>query len=1071
MLAIQVTLHGASHWRAVDARLALESTSALEKLDPRQRHELADADRLNSQAVALYRAGKFADAIPITARVAEIRRGLLGQKSPLYATALNNLAERIRQAGDYAKAEPLYRQSLAIDKQVLGEKHPDYANVLNSLAALYANAGEFSKAEPLFQQALEIRRETLGERNPNYAQTLQSFGEMYLHRGDYAAAEPLFQQALAVDKIAYGEKSADCGMILNSLSEAYLGMGDDAKAERCCRQAEAILKESLGAMHPAYASCLRSQALLDENLGYFDKAESLLLQASKIYKQVFGEKHRAYATSLGDLADLYASRGDYAKAEPLRRAALAIDKQSLGEMHPGYAADLNNLARLYADMGDLAKAEPLYRQSLAILKAAGAGTGPDYAAALSNLALLYADTGDYADATPLAAQALEILRERLDSSAGVQSERQQLRMADELRCNLNVYLSVAGGARRPADEIYEQVLAWKGAVSGRQQAMRRMRQLLESKHLPELTPLFTDLSAASRELANQARIVPKPGEEEPHRQTLADLSERVDDLQRQLARKSRALSRQIPQPPRTPDDIRRALPPGAVLIDLLEYDWYFPSAARGKFGLESHVVAFVVRPDQPVRRIDLGPRKPIAAAIESWRKNFGVMQAGDAVDPGQELRRLVWEKLKPHVGAAKLILLSPDGATARFPWSALPGDKPGTYLIEDTPIAIVPIPRLLPELLTAPPRGPADQSAQAGPSAGQRPQGSPLPRRSPSYDAASLLLVGGVDFGADPGPLRDGAANRFAARGAEPLHWNPLPGTAAEIADVKAAFVRRFPRDAVLELTGAAATHQALSIQMGQYRYLHLSTHGFFAPPALRSVQALRPGRNLAVLRESVARQDVAEFHPDLLSGLVLAGANRPWTPGHDDGILTALEISGSDLSHVELATLSACQTGLGESAGGEGLLGLQRAFQLAGAKTTVASLWRVPDKATQLLMDRFYGNLWTPSGRCRKSKRSPRPSAGCCARGQSKPGQPAASNSVRQNRPLHKPAASRRSIGPRLSSAAIGAEAEHAEAIRLKPGFSPHRPTCFHPPPRPEIQSRQKMGQSDLSPQARTIW
>jgi CHAT domain-containing protein len=101
-------------------------------------------------------------------------------------------------------------------------------------------------------------------------------------------------------------------------------------------------------------------------------------------------------------------------------------------------------------------------------------------------------------------------------------------------------------------------------------------------------------------------------------------------------------------------------------------------------------------------------------------------------------------------------------------------------------------------------------------------------------------------------------------------------------------------------------------------------------------------------------------YHPGLLSGLVLAGANiRPTELGRDDGILTALEVAELDLSGVELAVLSACETGLGRVAGGEGLLGLQRAFQVAGARAVVASLWKVGDEATQILMAEFYKNLW----------------------------------------------------------------------------------------------------------------
>ena len=100
-------------------------------------------------------------------------------------------------------------------------------------------------------------------------------------------------------------------------------------------------------------------------------------------------------------------------------------------------------------------------------------------------------------------------------------------------------------------------------------------------------------------------------------------------------------------------------------------------------------------------------------------------------------------------------------------------------------------------------------------------------------------------------------------------------------------------------------------------------------------------------------------MNPDLLSGLALAGANLEPVAGKDDGILTAQEIAFLPLNGVETAVLSACETGLGKVAGGEGLIGIQRAFQIAGVRTTVASLWKVNDQATRVLMERFYRNLW----------------------------------------------------------------------------------------------------------------
>ncbi len=314
------------------------------------------------------------------------------------------------------------------------------------------------------------------------------------------------------------------------------------------------------------------------------------------------------------------------------------------------------------------------------------------------------------------------------------------------------------------------------------------------------------------------------------------------------------------------------------------------------------------------------------------------------------MREGLIDPLRAHLDGIELVLLSPDGFLNQIPLVALPGRADGTYLLEDIKLAVVPVSRLL--------------STTLQPSLG-----------SGSSDDQSLLLVGDVDFGANPG-LASVAKNdvvqgvpvhRSAARGPGGCIFVPLPGTAQEIQGIARTFRASFRDRRLRILKKSEATEDAFRKEAPQRRWIHLATHGFFAP---KSVLSLLDPVPLPRLDEEVGLPRAHQgFDPGLLSGIAFAGANDGLSPAVprgrnadtdvDDGILTALEVAELDLRNVDLAVLSACETGLGRVAGGEGVLGLQRAFQTAGARTCLTSLWKVDDTATQVLMTEFYTNLW----------------------------------------------------------------------------------------------------------------
>ena len=192
-----------------------------------------------------------------------------------------------------------------------------------------------------------------------------------------------------------------------------------------------------------------------------------------------------------------------------------------------------------------------------------------------------------------------------------------------------------------------------------------------------------------------------------------------------------------------------------------------------------------------------------------------------------------------------------------------------------------------------------------------------------------------------------------------------MDGSLREVASIESLYRGLFDvrRGDVKRLSQQHATEAQFRESGPNYEILHLATHGYFADAEYRS-RPTEQEREKQTKRELILGRSTQfqanTYDPGILSGLVLASANNiDQATDSDDGIMTAQEISYLQLRGTKLVTLSACETGLGKVAGGEGLIGIQRAFQIAGAKTVIATSWKVDDIVTRKLMERFYRNYF----------------------------------------------------------------------------------------------------------------
>jgi len=914
----------------------------------------------------------YVNAIPLYLESKNIREKVFGKKHPDYIWSIYNLANSYLHNHDYETAEPMYLEAKDIMAKVLGKDHLDYAWCLNNLGILYERKGEYDKAESLHLEVKTIREKVLGKDHPDYSSCLNNLSNVYVDKGEYSKAEMIILEAKGITEKNLGKAPSGYAMLLYNLASLYHEKGEFDKAESLYLEAKVIREKTLGKEHPDNANILDGLAILYREKGEFNKAEPLYLEAKTLREKAFGKEHPYYAASLNNLAILYMEEDEFGKAEQMCLESKMILEKVLGTEHPNCLASIESLANLYTYKGEYDKAEPLYLYTKAIRAKILEKEHPDYATTLINLAAFYWKKGLYHESEPLFLEAKAIQEKiftkehpnyitTIQSIAFLYRDLGQPKISEQYfteASSITKHILQKSTTYLPNQELekhialyqdennafyafnhlttsdsfriqsYNNALFYKGfaleTASHLEQAMQAAPDSIRDIH--------SRWKGYNRLLATE---LAKPIAERKHVSRLDSMSIVLEKILLRAVPTFAEVQRQVEW-----QEVRDALQPGESAIEFIHYRY-----SDKKVTDSTMYSALLTLPgDHAPHFIPLCEARQLDTLISKRggsRANYlQNLYASPRTDGLPSLKQLLWSPIEKFLQekGIKTVYYSPTGLLHRINLSAISDDKSGIPLADRYHLV---------------PMGSTRQLATER-------------RKEEHLQLSDALIYGGIRYEMDSSAITTANAKLNASaqdttgglfgfarltEGSRGENWDYLPGTEKE-ARYLDSLLRHRGVSTTLRLD-YQATEESLK-QIGQNApspsLLHIGTHGFFFPDPKARVNVNGEEPVFKISEYSMIR-----------SGLKMAGSRYAWENGHplpgghEDGILTAYEVSQMNLSNTQLVVLSACETGLGDIRGNEGVYGLQRAFRIAGAKNVLMSLWKVPDDATEKLMTQFY--------------------------------------------------------------------------------------------------------------------
>lgn len=848
------------------------------------------------------------------------------QNERMTAQFLANIGNLYYNLGQFERALDYHRQALELRKKAGND---------SAIAASLANIGNVCNKLGQFDQALDYHQQALNlfEKAANVQGIIAScdgLGNVYYNLGQFDRALDFFQRELKLHK---PDNEQNLAINSNNIGNVYYNLGQFDRALDFYQQALKI-KEKIGNARDVAAS-LTNIGNIYQALSQLDRALACHRQGLELRKK--GGNTQDIAESLASLANIYTALNQCATALDYHQQALKI-REKIGNMQT-VADSQDNIGTVYYKLSQYEQALDFYQKALKLREKIG--NEQELAVTLYNIGKVYESLKQFERAQEYYARALthfEAVTRQITDPTTLGAFQDTLP---------NLYARYARLLRQKpgGSDTAALVMLARGRAQGltllAAQARTDVADFFSTQDAEHWKAANDELSVASSLLAAadtrlgqvadaaSATTDQKLAARKQHDNALV----RLESSQRQIASLRAALMERYPRfkqlsaPPRPAVSQFKALAqshPDTLFVewDVVDEKTLLVFTLDHQWGVRGYEIALDTRTLTAslaaYKKADGSPGKSeisrtggdvLTRTVEAWRDAIaqGRYLSGDQAPIGKEGARLeaVARTEERLAGVLYRALFGPLTKQRLME----PGRFRRLVVVGDGPLLNVPFAALRDG------QGNRLMDRYALSSAVSLPL---LLRPAAKKKPASTLLCA-----ADPlGPLRSRplASAAMATTAVERAGLGPLDHAREEAKSI----VSLFPKSIGWE--GPQASEEAIKGVMSRYQVLHFATHG------------------------------VLDRRNGLRSWLALAESARP-SGTKEDGRLEAREVVPMQLT-AEMAVLSACDSGLGQRSGGEGLLGLAWGFQAAGCPSVVASLWHVNDTATRDLMVAFYTGL-----------------------------------------------------------------------------------------------------------------